>query len=113
MKYLSFNCRGMVSASKQLALRRLFEVEPTDIIMLQETLGEADIITNTLASLLLEWQFFAIDATGRLGGLAIGLNPCTIRVLSSWGGPGFTGLYFFSVELGLNLRAINIYGPCH
>eukprot|EP00253_Pinus_taeda_P021770 PITA_21770 len=113
MKCLSFNCRGMASASKKLALRRLFEVEPTDIIMLQETLGEAEIITNTLASLLPGWQFFTIDATGRSGGLATGLNPRTIRVLASWGGPGFIGLDFFSMKLGLKLRVINTYGRCH
>jgi len=34
----------MASASKKLALRRLFEVEPVDIIMMQETLGDADLI---------------------------------------------------------------------
>lgn len=103
----------MASASKKLALRRLFEVEPSDIIMLQETLGEADLITCSLVSLLLGWHFFAMDSSGRSGGLAIGYNPRTIKVLASWGGHGFIGLDLFPTELSLNLRIINIYGPCH
>ena len=45
MNFLSFNYRGMASASKKLALCRLFEVEPINIIMLQETLGQANLIS--------------------------------------------------------------------
>lgn len=74
----------MASASKKLALRRLFEVEPSDIIMLQETLGEADLITCSLVSLLLGWHFFAMDSSGRSRGLAIGYNPCTSILGRSW-----------------------------
>jgi len=51
MKWLSFKRRGMASASKKLALCRLFEIELVDIIMLQETLGDADLINRTLTSL--------------------------------------------------------------
>lgn len=75
MKCLSFSCRGMASASKKLSLRRLFEVEMIDIIMLQETLGSAEKITSTLQSLAPGWTFLDFDVVGRSRGLAIGYNP--------------------------------------
>lgn len=51
MKFLSFNCRGLASTSKKLALQRLIENETIDILMLQETLGSAVSIEHTLATL--------------------------------------------------------------
>lgn len=103
MKWLSFNCRGMASASKKLALCRLFEVNPVDIIMLQETLGDADHINRTLSSLNPGWLFYSLDVVGRSGGLAIGSNPRTIKVTTSWGGIGFIGMDIFSADLGMNI----------
>lgn len=55
MKCLSYNCKGLASASKKLAMRRLIENEPTDIIMLQETLGNADSIEKTLSNIKPSW----------------------------------------------------------
>eukprot|EP00253_Pinus_taeda_P014091 PITA_14091 len=113
MKCLSFNCRGLASASKKLALQRLVEVDTIDIILLQEILGPAEHITRSLQSLVPSWNFVAIDAVGRSGGLAIGYNPRSIRVDASWGGLGFMGINIFSAELSKNLRIVNVYGPCH
>jgi len=112
MKCLSFNCRGLASASKKLALRRLIEVEPIDIILLQETLGMVDHISQSLHSMIQRWTFVALDVARRSGGLAIGYNPRTIRVDASWGGSGFLGLDIFSVDLGMIFRIVNVYGPC-
>eukprot|EP00253_Pinus_taeda_P027066 PITA_27066 len=102
----------MASASKKLALRRLLEVEPIDIILLQETLGEVDHITSALKSISPGWIYWAMDVVGRSGGLSIGYNPRSIKASASWGGHGFMGLDFFSAKLGTNLRVVNIYGPC-
>lgn len=113
MKCLSFNCRGLDSTPKKLALKRIFEVESPDIILLQETLGPAESITHALSSLSARWNFLASDALGRSGGLVIGYNPKSIKLDSSWGGHGFMGAAIFSIDLGLTLRIINIYGPCH
>jgi len=52
MKCLSFNCRGLASASKKLAMRRLFETVPVDIILLQETLGLVDPVSAALSSII-------------------------------------------------------------
>jgi exonuclease III len=73
-------------------MKRLIESEPIDIIMLQETLCSADQITRAMQALVPGWIFFANDAVGRSGGLAIGINPRSIKVDSTWGGAGFIGL---------------------
>lgn len=83
MKCLSFNYRGLASTSKKLAMRRLIENKPSDIIMLQETLVNAEPIEQTLLSIRPRWHFHAMDALGRAGGLAIGYNPWTIKVSST------------------------------
>jgi len=102
----------MASASKKLALHRLFDIEPIDMILLQETLGDVDHIYRALLSLKHGWHFHCLYAMGRSRGLAIGYNPRTIKALSAWGGSGFIGMDIFSAELGLNLWIVNIYGPC-
>jgi len=64
MKCLSFNCRGMASASKKLALYDIFEVQLSDIILLQETLGEVDYITISLTYISPGYHFIATDDVG-------------------------------------------------
>eukprot|EP00253_Pinus_taeda_P033720 PITA_33720 len=113
MKCLSFNCRGLASAPKKLALQRLFEAEQPNIILLQETLGSAENVTLSLQALAPRWKFIAVDAIGRSGGLAISYNPRTIRIDASWGGLGFMGIDSFSSKLGKSLIILNIYGPYH
>lgn len=112
MKWLSYNYRGMGSSPKKLALHKLFDTEDVDIIMLQETLGEAEHITRIPGSLKPGWKFLSLDAFGQSGDLAIGYNPYTINIRASWGGISFIGMDIFSAELGMDLRVINMYGPC-
>lgn len=112
MKCLSLNCRGMASASNKLALWRLFENEPIDIIMLQETLGNAKSINQTLFSINLGWHFHSLDTMGRSGGVTIRYNPLSINVLATWGGVGLIRMDLVSVDLSLSIRIINVYGPC-
>lgn len=93
-------------------MKRLIDTEPIEIIMLQETLFSADQIIRVMQAMVPGWSFFANDAVGRSGGLAIGLNPRSINPISTWGGAGFIGLDFFSADLGMDLRIVNIYAPC-
>lgn len=91
---------------------RLIDIKPIDIIMLQETLGNAASIKQTLSTIKPGWHFHALDAIGRSGGFTIGYNPRSINVSATWGGVGFIGLDLFSAKLGLTIRIINVYGPC-
>ncbi|KAH9318514.1 hypothetical protein KI387_020283, partial [Taxus chinensis] len=76
-----------------------------------ETLGAELQISSILESLFKGWMFFASDARGRSGGLAIGWNPQKIRLVSSWGFESGLGLDFFSEEMDMEMLALNIYGP--
>eukprot|EP00253_Pinus_taeda_P027166 PITA_27166 len=93
-------------------MKRLIESELVDIIMLQETLCPAEQIVHVMQSMVPGWCFYANDAVGRSGGIAIGINTRTIKPISTWGGIGFIGLDFFSADLGMDLRMVNIYAPC-
>eukprot|EP00253_Pinus_taeda_P032607 PITA_32607 len=112
MKILSFNCRGFASKSKKLALKRLLQSSALDIIFLQETLCQADPLTKLLHSWFPSWAFQAIDASGRSGGLAIGVNNRSTEILNFFGGRNFIGLDIISHQIGRTIRLINIYGPC-
>lgn len=76
-------------------------------------MGEADLTSRTLGSLKPGWIFQSLDVIGQSIGLALGYNPPTINLRASWGGVGFIGMDIFSSELGMDLRIINVYGPCH
>lgn len=84
--------------------------EHTDIIYLQETLTNADLIIPFLQNLKSGWTFHAHDAIGRSGGIALGINIHTIKITSTWGGAGFIGMDIFSFDLGIII--LNIYSPC-
>lgn len=112
MKVIS-NCRGIASPEKKLALRRLLQKEPIDIVFLQETLGATDIISPLMESMLPRWLFQAIDVNGRSRDIALGYNPRSINLMGTWGGIGFIGADIYSTELGTEIRMINIYGLCH
>jgi len=112
MKILSYNCRGFASSAKKLALKRLLLSSLPDIIFLQETLCQAAPLINTLTSWLPNWTFHALDASGRSGGLAIGVNNRPAEVRNIFGGRGFIGLDINSQLVDGDIRIINIYGPC-
>ena len=99
----------MASASKKLALQRLFEADPIDIIFLQETPGINESVVASLESLMPGWSFAAVDAKGHSRGLAIGwyLKKCNCERF--WGFESVAGkiLTFFAdfcvnTRVGLN-----------
>lgn len=112
MKILSFNCRGFASLTKKLALRRLLNSTHLDVIFLQETLCPADPLIHTLSSWFPNWTFHALDASGRSGGLAIGVYNRSVEIRNIWGGKGFIGLDILAHSIDKDLRIINVYGPC-
>jgi len=111
MIWLSYNYRGLANPKKRLALKRMEKDSRCDILFLQETLCTSDISMKTLQSILPGWVFQGMDENGKSGGLAIGINPRTVKIVSSWGGWGFIGMDIFVGELGLPLKVINIYAP--
>ena len=111
MIFLSFNCRGLASPAKGLALRKLFSSSLSDIICLQETHGIVDLVTSSLTSLLPGWIIHVIDATGRSGGLALCYDPRRIKPINLWGKENVLGMEAFSESLGLHINIVNVYCP--
>jgi exonuclease III len=113
MKCCSFNCRGLAGPLKRPALKRMILTEHPDVLLLQETLGEGVEVYNRLSALLPDWSFITLDSIERSGGLAIGWNSRTIKVINSWGFDSGLGITVTSKELEESLHIVNIYGPCH
>eukprot|EP00253_Pinus_taeda_P033090 PITA_33090 len=112
MKVLSYNCRGFASSPKKLALGRLLTLSQSDIIFLQEILCPADPLVQSLNSWMPNWTFHALDATGRSGGLAIGIHNRAIKIRNIWGDRGFIGLDVYVLSMEMDIQVINVYGPC-
>ena len=111
MKIISFNCRGLVGPHKRSALQRVVELDQPKIILLQETLGEGLEMKTKLESWFGGWCFETLDVRGRSGSLAIGWNPCSVKVLNVWGMESVLGIIIKALDLADTFDVINIYGP--
>lgn len=110
MIFLSFNFIGLASAPKKLAHKSLFFKYKPDIMMLQETLGQGDQVSNFLTSFLLGWSFVTSDVRGKSSGLTTGFKHCTIELNNSWIYDILIGVEVLSLELGSKITLVNAYG---
>eukprot|EP00253_Pinus_taeda_P028429 PITA_28429 len=108
----SWNCRGLASKPKKLALRDWLQNTNSDILFLQETLGRGSEVESMLKSLLPGWTFHAIDSSGHLGGLAIGFREGRIKCTNLWGLKQVMGMEIISPDFPSPIQIVNIYGPC-
>jgi exonuclease III len=111
MKFLTFNCRGLVSFLKKSALKRLVLANQPDFVLLQETLADKEMTTKLLSALFPGWYFVGLDARGRSGGLVIGWRARRSKLLNSWAFDSALGGDFLVEGIGKELRIINVYGP--
>ena len=111
MILLSYNCRDLASPQKKSSLKRMIALLDPQIILLQETMGPSDKVKEALESWLPGWVFEAVDAVGRLGGLAIGWVANQIRCENIWGFHSGMGIDVYSRETYRVYSVINIYGP--
>eukprot|EP00253_Pinus_taeda_P007836 PITA_07836 len=112
MILLSWNCRGLASKPKKLALKELVTRYNLDILFLQETLGRNLEVESMLKSAFPGWAFHAIDVVGHSGGLAIGVKEGRMMINSLWGMDHVLGMEVSSPDIGLSFLMLNIYGPC-
>eukprot|EP00253_Pinus_taeda_P027835 PITA_27835 len=108
----SWNCRGLASKPKKLALKEWLQKSNSDIIFLQETLGKGFEVETCLKSLLPGWIFHAIDSSGHSGGLAIGYREGRIKCLNLWGLKNAMGMEIITPDFPCSFQIVNIYGPC-
>eukprot|EP00253_Pinus_taeda_P002268 PITA_02268 len=109
---LSWNCRGLASKPKKLALKELISRYNPDLVFLQETLGRAVEIEPVLCSLLPGWSFVALDAERHSGGFAISCRDGRLKILSHWGMPNVLGMEVIYPDFDFSFLTVNVYGPC-
>lgn len=81
----SWNCRGLASKPKKLALREMVMNSKVDVLLLQETLGNGAEVELMLNALLPGWKFSAMDSAGHSGGLVVGYREGRIKIRNQWG----------------------------
>ena len=92
MIFLSYNCRGVSSEAKKLALRDPVWSLKLDVIMMQETMGAGDILVESMSKLFPDWKFYALDANGHSRGVIMGFDTRKFREVSSWGNATHLGI---------------------
>jgi len=112
MIFFSWNCRGLASKPKKLALKELSQRHNPNVLMLQETLGTSEEVLSSLKSLLQGWHFQVVDSIGHSGGLATGIKGGRLKLLNLWGMKHALSMEVQSPEFGFPLMILNIYGPC-
>jgi hypothetical protein len=108
---VSFHWQGQLLFLKKFSLHKLVESTQPNLILLQETLGEAASIITFLESFLKHWKFIGVYAKGRSRGLAIGWNTRSVKILNSWGFDLGLGINIFQEDLGRCFMVLNVYGP--
>jgi hypothetical protein len=102
---------GRAIPSKKISLHRLVELTQPNIIILEETLGDVDTISQVLEGLLGVWMFIGLDARGSSRGLAIGWRTRSDKLLSSWDVESWLGVVVSMEDLGRIFLILNVYGP--
>ena len=71
MKILFLKSRGLESPSKKLALKRLVQLHKPDILLLQESVGQEEVIGTFLMNTFMHMEFISEDARGYSRGIAL------------------------------------------
>ena len=110
-KSLSFNYWGLAGPHKTSALRWVVELDQSDIILLQETLGDGLEVKTKLERWFGGWSFESLDVRGRFGALEIGWNSQCVKVLNVWGMESVLGISVKAMDMLDTFDVVNIYGP--
>jgi len=110
MIILSFNARGVGSAPKILALKRLIEISKPDIVLIQETMCLAAKAKEVFSIFMKEWTLVASNATGLYEGLLTTLKP-NISVFNLVLIPSGFFVEILNKSLSCPLSVLKFYGP--
>lgn len=103
--------QGLGEPAQKSAINRMVAMYDPQIILLQETMGASDSVKKALESWLSGWNFEAVDAIGKSGGLAIGWLTRQIRCENIWGTQSAIGVDVYSRETDWAFTVLNLYGP--
>ena len=84
MILMTLYCRGLSSFPKKLEVKRLIEQQSLDIIFIQETMCDGDVLVKDMELLIKGWQFIYVDAMGKSRGLLIGWRSRNFLLMNAW-----------------------------
>ena len=70
MRLVSWNCRGLGNPMKEEAVKDLLKIEPSDILMIQETKIEGKSLLDISKKKWKKSEGIAVSSRGSSGGLA-------------------------------------------
>ena len=111
MKIVSWNCRGLGNSAKIEAVKDLMKVEPTDILMLQETKIEGEALLEINKH---KWQKNtgkAINARGTSGGIATLWKVEQFSLVNSYNTQHWSFTELKHIASKLTIALFNLYVP--
>jgi exonuclease III len=109
MKIVSWNCRGLGNPTKIEAVKDLMKVEPTDILMLQETKIEGEALLEINKN---KWQKNtgkAISARGSSGGIATLWKAEQFSLVNSYNTQHWSLIELKHIASKLTIALFNLY----
>jgi len=106
----TINLRGLGGSPKFSALRRLFLLLHPDLVLVQETMSEGHKACQLFLKLFPGWEVYAIDASGRSGGLLYIWNPLTCDLVP-FIMPSSIVLVGHLKGIDEEVKILNLYGP--
>ena len=74
-------------------------------------MGDGVLFVGELESMLNGWNFFSVDASGKLGGLPLGWRTRSFHLLNAWAVGSGVCVSLLSIEINMDLCFVNIFGP--
>jgi len=111
MKLLSWNVRGLNSASKHRMLKNVIQQEKPTIVFLQETKSNSTILEKILRKIWVGCSSVTVDASGASGGLAIIWNPQLLTLQDFHASHFFIQATFHLTGTDIHSHLSNVYFP--
>ena len=111
MRYISWNCRGLGSKTKEEALNDIIRINKPDILLLQETKMEDSILYQVGHALWKKGPGIAISSKGASGGIATFWDSTKFELVKEERSDHWIFTNFLHLDSGQQVSLFNIYVP--
>lgn len=111
MKNISWNCRGLGSASRVAVVKNLVYMEKLQTLCLQETKLDSTTMMNLCENSWRKNSSIALDSRGVSGGLCTIWNPDYLDLMDSEMTPSSILTIFKKKDVDQTIIVINVYSP--
>jgi len=111
MRYISWNCRGLGTKSKEEALEDIIRINKPDILLVQETKMEDSTLHQAAKSFWKKGQGRAISSRGASGGIATFWDTSKYDLINEERSSHWLFTKFNHIESGTQVSLFNLYVP--